>query len=449
MLLAWVILLIVTISALNDFKKTVLIWMPVQMLFNAQIALKYSSPAMSLNLGVSVVLVFLYFLKNKTKKNTNSDIFILSTPFLGYIFSYLLSFSNSIVPISAGLNSAIKFFLMTFGINYVFQKVITTQEDIRIFIKTSLIIVFLIVGLAIFESIFHDNPVLDYVYYHSPQDETTKGRMWYIPPSIRGTMAMRYGMVRAYSFFGIPIEFGCACAFLLFLYMILYNEKFLTHLNINHKLILIASILNFIGLFLANSKTAYVGLIFLLFGMFKIKQILNIKVILPTLILTFLFFYLFPNYLLNFTSLFNANIAEEGGGSTVQGREMQFAVALKMFNMNPIFGNGPGSINILKQFGNNSDILGAESSWMQILPERGIIGALAYILFYISIFLKCTKYIPKRIISFLLIGLLVMETATGTINGIYFMPVIIVIYKLYKTTKLSYACRNHNNPQVN
>lgn len=449
MLIAWGIFLIVTICALKDFKKTLLIWMPFQMLFNAQIALKYSSPAMSLNLGVLAMLVCVYYFRYRKKINkTNNDLFILKTPFIAYVLSYLLSFIVSIAPVSVGLNAMIKYFLTTFGIMYIFQKIITTKEDIRLFIRASIIVVFLIVGLAIFEAVFQDNPVLDYVYFNSPQDDTTQGRMWYIPPSIRGAMAMRYGMVRAYSFFGIPIEFGCACAFLFFFYVVLFNENFLKDINIKQKTVQISCILCFIGLFLANSKTAYVGLVFLLLGLFRLKQILNIKVILSILIIVAAFFYLFPNYLLNFTSLFDTDIAEEGGGSTVEGREAQFAIALKMFNMNPIFGNGPGSISILKQVGSNSDILGAESSWMQILPERGILGALAYIIFYISIFIRCSKYIPKKIIGFLLVGLFVMETATGIISAIYFMPAIIVIYKLYKSRKKSYAHRDNNNTQT-
>ena len=419
------------------------------MLFNAQVALKYSSPAMSLNLGVALILFCIYFFRYKNKsKICHNDRFILGTAVIVYSISYLLSFIVSIAPISGGINAVIKFFLMTFGLMYIFQKLITTKEDIRLFVKASIVVVFLIVGLAIFESIFKDNPILNYVYNNSPHDESTMGRMWYIPPSIRGTMAMRFGMVRAYSFFGIPIEFGCACAFFFFLLMLLYKNNFFKDLNIKKKILKISIILSFIGVFLANSKTAYVGIIFLLFGLFSIKQILNIKVIFPLIIGIFVFFYFFPEYILNFTSLFDENIAAEGGGSTISGREMQFAIALKMFDMNPIFGNGPGSIDVLRQIGSNSDILGAESSWMQILPERGIVGAIAYIIFYLSIFKRCIAYIPAKIIGSLLLGLFIMETATGIISAVYFMPIIIIIYKLYKFNHQNHAYRNNNNPQT-
>ena len=449
MLLAWIILLIVTICAFRDFKRTFIIWMPFQMLFNAQVALKYSSPAMSLNLGVALILFCLYFFRYKGKKNIiSNDTFILGSTTIAYATSYFLSFITSIAPISAGLNATLKFFLMTFGLMYVFQKLITTKEDISLFIRAGIIVVFLIVGLAIFESVFQDNPVLNYVYNNSPHDETTRGRMWYTPPSIRGTMSMRFGMVRAYSFFGIPIEFGCACAFLFFLFMILHRQGFYKKMNIKKQILHISIILSFIGVFLANSKTAYVGIVFLLFGIFKVKHLINIKIILPAIICGATFFYFFPEYILNFTSLFDEDVAEEGGGSTVAGREIQFAAALRMFEMSPIFGNGPGSISILRQIGSNSDILGAESSWMQILPERGIIGAITYLFFYISTFKYCNRYIPAKIIGNLLLSLFVMETATGIISAVYFMPTIIIIYKLYKFKYLEYANRNNYNPQA-
>ena len=37
-----------------------------------------------------------------------------------------------------------------------------------------------------------------------------------------------------------------------------------------------------------------------------------------------------------------------------EGRQVQFAVAMNMFSENPLFGNGPGAISVLKNFGNNS-----------------------------------------------------------------------------------------------
>lgn len=71
----------------------------------------------------------------------------------------------------------------------------------------------IITCLGLFEAILKDNPWLDFVYFNSPHDESTIGRLFYIPPSVGGSLEMRLGMVRAYSTFGIHIAFGTACVF--------------------------------------------------------------------------------------------------------------------------------------------------------------------------------------------------------------------------------------------
>ena len=59
--LAFAVLILVMVGCLIDFKKTVIIWLSAQLLFNAQIALRYSSPALSLALGINLFL-FCYYI---------------------------------------------------------------------------------------------------------------------------------------------------------------------------------------------------------------------------------------------------------------------------------------------------------------------------------------------------------------------------------------------------
>lgn len=61
--IAFAVLGLVIIGSFINFKKMVLIWLPAQMLFNAQVAVKYTSPAMSLTLAVDLFLLFFTFLK--------------------------------------------------------------------------------------------------------------------------------------------------------------------------------------------------------------------------------------------------------------------------------------------------------------------------------------------------------------------------------------------------
>lgn len=84
--------------------------------------------------------------------------------------------------------------------------------------------------------------------------------------------------------------------------------------------------------------------------------------------------------------------------------------------MNPLFGNGMGAISILRKIGNNDLILGAESSFMQILPERGLLGIIGYIVTYIMLFSYGKRFLPFSLCFFFLLSLAIMEFATGILN---------------------------------
>ena len=130
-------------------------------------------------------------------------------------------------------------------------------------------------------------------------------------------------------------------------------------------------------------------------------------------VLFLVFYNYFPNYFDNIYSLFDEEIASEGGGSTIDVRERQLEVALSMFKQNPILGNGPGSINVLKAFGDNSDILGAEGALLTILPERGAIGYAVYLFTFVYFFFTNRKIIPTFELFIFLLSLFAMEVVSG------------------------------------
>ena len=69
----------------------------------------------------------------------------------------------SIVPFTEVFANTIKYFIQNFIIVYLFQRALYNKEDIKLFLKTGLIVVALIISLGLYETIFKDNPVLDYV----------------------------------------------------------------------------------------------------------------------------------------------------------------------------------------------------------------------------------------------------------------------------------------------
>lgn len=199
--IAYIILAIVICGCLYDYKKTVIIWLPAQMLFNAQIAVRYLSPAMSLEIAVNLFLVFYYFLRKKQfSKELNSEHFILFLPMMLTLLSYLLSTLFGIMQTTSVFTTILKYFISGFGIVFLAQKVLNTQEDLKLFIKASVIVCLAITLLGLSESILKDNLWLDFVYLNSPQDESVAGRMFYVPPFLGGRLEERFGMVRARSF---------------------------------------------------------------------------------------------------------------------------------------------------------------------------------------------------------------------------------------------------------
>ena len=112
-----------------------------------------------------------------------------------------------------------------------------------------------------------------------------------------------------------------------------------------------------------------------------------------------------------------------------------------MFEQNPFLGNGVGSIEELMS--NNSkyaDLLGSESSWLKILPERGILGVIVYLILYFTIYKQMKGYIPTKTIILFLIGLMVMETATGFMDFALYGAIIIAINRI-NIIKFNYKCK--------
>ncbi len=425
--LAILITIIIAICALQNFKNTVLMWTVAQTLLNPQVAVRYESPAMSCILAADIMLLLIYFAKKKRLKRRKiyRERYLLHIPMMAMLSSYIMSLLFSPLTSMTGINSGIKYFISNFGILFLFQICLNDIDDIKLFIKTAAAIALMQTGLSLIEIIFQDNYWLDFVYYNSPQNEVTRGRMFYTPPEIAGAFSTRYGMIRSKAFFQIHIYFGFYCLIYFYLFIRNYIKKWNI---ISKKNLLLCIILLSCGVLMANSKTGYVGLVVMLFAVFRPSKLLKLKYFTYFIIFISALILFFPGYMMNYLSLFDDSIAEEGGGSTIALREMQFETAYLLFIRNPLFGNGLGSTALLAPHG-FSDILGSESSWMQIMPERGLWGAMMYIIMYLSIYHTFKKSFGLRALFFYLLSVFVMETATGQLDLFIWGVPLILIYK--------------------
>lgn len=430
MLLAWIIFVLMLVFSLYDIKKAIIIWMPLRLLFNPQIAIRYASPGMSLDIAVSIWLVLLYFIKYHRAGNEqffykrNSWIIPISVAFfISYAVSLLFSPNLNVSVFTA----IIKTFVMFFGIVYIFQRVLKTDQDIKLFLQTTFVVILLITLLGIYQIIMNDNPFLDYVYMNSPHDETTKGRMFYTPPWIVDETQLRYGMIRCCSFFSFHVPFGVACVILLFFIGFLWKNKVYPKYE---KTVIICIVLLCVGFVISNSKQAYVGAAVILFCFFKAKEIFSYHLFLLIIVLIGIW-YLMPELFNNYLSLFDDKLAEEGGGSTVALRESQYNIALEMFSMNPLFGNGPNSLEVLRGIKDRyTGILGAESIFLLILPERGLLGVFCYVYMYYVLYTRLVRNVPRHQLLFFLLAYFVMEVAGGQKDMTLFLGILVVVEKI-------------------
>lgn len=427
MLLYWSITFIISVAAIIDWKRTVLAWLPISMLFNPCVCLRYESPALSLVLAVNFVLVAIYIIKRKVHSTYP---FMFKNSCVAYLISYLFSLIFSIAPFTIALTETIRFFVNSFVVVFLFHKALNDYRDISFFVKSALIVFVPIIMLGIFEGVFHDNPWLDFVYLTVPNAELIGTKMYYLPPFLTpsGDLSTRFGLVRCYSFFKIHIEFGCACLFYLFTFLYYTSNNGAINLRIKNRYFMIVSLLCLIGVFLCNSKTPFVGLFFFVLSVYPLRKLLSVKaafLFASFICLGLIVLSSYEGLFDTFFSLFDADKMEEGGGSSAEMRKTQFAVAFDFFMNNPLFGNGLRSLPILHK--KNPDIWGAESSWMIIPIQQGIVGLIAYLILYGEIYEHLSRSVGKRTSVLFLIGLMALETVTGPMSFYIFAPSLVAI----------------------
>ena len=130
--------------------------------------------------------------------------------------------------------------------------------------------------------------------------------------------------------------------------------------------------------------------------------------------------------------------AEDTQGSSVELREMQFNAAYNEFIKSPIFGNGIGAINDLKEKSN--EILGAESFIFYALVERGFLG----LLLSINLLYQVIKYLFR--IRMPLLVFIPVGVAVGKISSLF--PDIEETYYFFYLFILMRACYEYKNSAV-
>ena len=430
---------IVFFSACFRFKQTVLIWVPVSLLFNPQWAVTYNPPITALTVAVDLSLVLLYFIRfnGKSCNNVfNNEPFFLKPVVFLFFLSYILATICSEMPFMSSFNRFVKQLFDYFGVIFLVFKCLNTKEDILLFVKCLLISAFIFCVNGIIEFAFQENFWGDFIYYNSRCDETTLGRGWHTPYEIRGGLKMRFGMMRCYSLFTLHLIYGFASCLVLYVVLFLLKTKELIFANLSKNINVIFYWILFFLLLLSvivcNSKGPMIFVFFIFLSHFKFSRLFNIWTLFCAISIIIVVLIYFPDYINNFISLTDEQVAEEGGGSTIQMREMQYDAAMRLFSRSPLFGNGIDAVSYYKKNG-LEDILGAESVWFRLLPDQGVFGVFVYLFMYIMLFTDATKYVPSRLFLYYFIGIFVFDTTNGSCYGklIWWISIYLLIRRCY------------------
>lgn len=272
--------------------------------------------------------------------------------------------------------------------------------------KPAAIITVLTVGYGIFNYITGSNPIyflIESAYGNNYSDGQTFER------------------INVKSFCRYTFDFGLNCIFLTlyFLYLLLtFKRKWTTY---------ILFLLSLVGVFICGSRTiiitAATAIIILIITTLNLSKSLKIFFTLAFAVLC-MYVCLPPVQSMidtTWTSIFTQSSEIEG--SSVSMRQAQLAESLIIWARKPFLGNGFKYIFLeldLKSGNYSTGMFGYESIIYQILIERGILGVILYITFFVSVifyFIRNKTYRYSSLGLSILFAFIVSAIGTGPLDS--------------------------------
>lgn len=433
MILIYLITFILIILFLYNRHKFILFYSIANILFQTYLCLKFSAPALTVLFFINfIILTFsihdykMWFRSNPMKICFVIIFLSLTISLFASINSFLSNFPNYFMT------------LVSYLLIFICYNEIKSVKDVHYIFKSFTIICTIFVLYGIVEYIMQDNIFLNYINTLASEKDLI-GKTCYKMDYFNST-EVRFGTVRCYSFMPISISWGGLCA-LYFYFLILFKKNIVKITGFYSFTFIVAATI--FCIYTTGSRTPYVYfmIILLSFLLSKSNKRGRIISIVCILIIYILVSNYFSDILTSYSSKSNVN------GSSLNMRIEQTLSVEKVISKSPFFGLGIKGYN--SAFQENSDILGAESVWLQDLISCGIVGVILKIIFYIMLVITIYKNTPKayRINSlFIVIGWIIFQTFSTSpgLTESYFMLFISVILKIWKI-QFNHNCINKKN----
>ncbi|PWJ64034.1 MULTISPECIES: O-antigen ligase [unclassified Fibrobacter] len=312
--------------------------------------------------------------------------------------------------------------IIVFNTIYIYPLVVWTQlkseDDIRFLIKGFMVLFGVAAMYALIELALDDNFVLDSFLSQGIVNQ-----------NVINYDEHRFGIKRLQSFFCTPMSMGLSMG--AFAYVMYELDKMNKEKSLYYSILMIGC---FVLPWLTGARSVFVAEFLILIPVLKRLMSSGRFLLLKMALVGSAVFALGGWVTLLVDSFVHSDTAVTG--SSFDMRLIQFAVILPFFLNSPIWGNGYAyTWSFVKAV--DQDILGAESIWLQVLVDNGLIGALAYIACISSMVIqlrKCKKdYI---VIPLSVIAAYTMSTFLGLdLNYFFILSMMLIKYHEFNQEK--------------
>lgn len=244
---------------------------------------------------------------------------------------------------------------------------------------------------------------------------------------------IRFGMKRAQAIFGMHTTLGGFSTMMAGLLLWVRLNCPLYVKKLGKKKLSIAIGLMIIAVFLTGTRSTIAGLAVVLMSFFSFKHV-KMKYVFIAIVSVVIGFMALDAYLdkiiLSFTD------TESVGGSNTDMRSIQFELAALFMMQSPFLGNGI-SYTFEYVADKYKEMCGAESLWIPIMIDFGMLGVTAIIVFIIQVGYYIKKYCEIRLLFFLL-GILVFNSLSSipafSFTQLFYLFVIIAFLKKHQVS---------------
>lgn len=242
--------------------------------------------------------------------------------------------------------------------------------------------------------------------------------------------AFRYGVKRIQAVFIHSTALGYYCALVISFFMLFVSKRFRILYGISESLYFLVIAGLIVTAFLTGTRSAIIPIAIVLAWKYK-SEIFKVKNLLGYTAIFCIVVFLASTYLADYLnsileSVLNTN--DNAVGSSTDMRFTQFEIAFYYWAQAPLLGNGAGyTFEVVTP--QNIEMYGAESIWMPLLIDNGIIGCIAYLMCYVS----ALKYILSNkfnINSIVFLGLIFLINTATSVPGFDISFILILVMSI-------------------